>query len=251
MSRPTSRRCRLWRARWAARPRRVPQRSVGPVVGALRAAPARRLRRGGRRQGQEPAAARRVPPLPSRPLRRAAPHRLERGGARRRRRRQPRFVAPLPAQLDAAAICPACAEQRLVACELCAAAVCARPGCARRGRATDDAAAGVGNDGDVQWLLPAAFARGGRAYACARCVAKCPRADDAADGAAAAAAAGTFALRRCPRGCGSSSSPNGCTSTSLRAARRRPSRRRPCAASGRRASGRPTACRPPACPAMV
>ena len=114
----------------------------------------------------------------------------------------PRFVAPLPAQLDAAAICPACAEQRLVACELCAAAVCARPGCARRGRATDDAAAGVGNDGDVQWLLPAAFARGGRAYACARCVAKCPRADDAADGAAAAAAAGTFALRRCPRGCG-------------------------------------------------
>ena len=237
-SRPTSRRCRHWRARRAARPASVPERPVGPVVGA----PGRRHVVAARRPPARPRAGRCSPRASSSvpatttccspPTGTAA---LDDDAAD-----NPRFVAPLPAQLDAAAICPACAEQRPRAAlrrrRLRAARLRAPRTRHRRRRRRRR------QRRRRQWLLPAAFARGGRAYACARCVAV-PARDDAADGAAAAAAAGAFALRRCPRGCGQLEFSERMCLHLAAAARRRPSRRRPCAAS---AVAHPPARRPPA-----
>ena len=97
-------------------------------------------------------------------------------GTRRRSTTTPpttRFVAPLP-RSSTPPLLPGVREQRLVACELCAAP-CARPGCARAAappttRPPASAAA------TCSGCYPPPCA-GGRAYACARCVAKCPRAD--------------------------------------------------------------------------
>ena len=230
VSRPTSRRSRAWRARLAVRPRRASHRHRS--WSARQAAPTR-LRRAADGGGAR---------AKSWPLRRASssvpattmPPTDWNKGARRRRRRQPR-LSRWCWRSSTPPLSPACAEQRPVACE--SRRRRSAPGCARRGRAWTTPPPASATTATCR-ATARRLARGGRAYACARCVAA--SAPTTPPMVRRRRRRRARSLWRCPR---------------LRAARVlrtdvppprgprcRPSRRRPCAASGRRGSA---ARRPP------